>query len=238
MGGPVGGRGEWSAYAARMSDAPSTHPVSFTPAELSAAERYKLLIGMIVPRPIAFVSTVSADGKANLAPFSFFCGVGSEPMMLAFCPASTAKGEDKDTLRNCRPVSEGGTGEFVVNVVTEAIARQMAACAEELPYGQSEFDFSGLTPIPSSVVKPPRVAECPAAFECLTRQVVRTNPGVPSSGNLVLGEVVRVHAIDGLLNERLHTDAAKLAAFGRMGGMGYCTTRDRFDLPWGRDALR
>lgn len=236
-GGPVGGQGEWSAYAARMSDGPSTHPVSFTPADLSASDRYKLLIGLIVPRPIAFVSTVSADGKANLAPFSFFCGVGSEPMMLAFCPASDAKGEDKDTLRNCRPTSEGGTGEFVVNIVTESIARQMAACAEELPYGHSEFELSGLTPIPSSVVKPPRVAECPAAFECVTRQVVRTNPGVPSSGNLVLGEVVRVHAAAGLVNDRHHTDPARLAAFGRMGGRGYCTTRDRFELPWGRDAL-
>ena len=211
--------------------------MEFTPQDLAASDRYKLLIGLIVPRPIAFVSTVSPDGRSNLAPFSFFCGVGSEPMMLAFCPAADEAGEDKDTLRNCLPESEGGTGEFVVNVVTEAIARQMAACAEPLPHGESEFDLSGLTPIASSVVKPPRVAECPAAFECVTRQVVRTNPGAPSSGNLVFGEVVRVHAIDGLVNERHHANAAKLAAFGRMGGPSYCTTRDRFDLPWGRKAI-
>lgn len=211
--------------------------MEFTPQDLAASDRYKLLIGLIVPRPIAFVSTISREGKTNLAPFSFFCGVGSEPMMLAFCPAADETGEDKDTLRNCLPESEGGTGEFVVNVVTEAIARQMAACAEPLPHGQSEFDLSGLTPTASSAVRPPRVAECPAAFECVTRQVVRTNPGVPSSGNLVLGEVVRVHAVDGLVNERHHADAAKLAAFGRMGGPSYCTTRDRFDLPWGKKAL-
>ncbi|MEQ9095962.1 MAG: flavin reductase family protein [Phycisphaerales bacterium] len=211
--------------------------MELTPQDLPASDRYKLLIGMIVPRPIAFVSTISADGRTNLAPFSFFCGVGSEPMMLAFCPASDAAGEDKDTLRNARLEEDGGTGEFVVNVVTEAIARQVAACAEPLPHGQSEFDLSGLTPIASSVVKPPRVAECPAAFECVTRQVIRTNPGVASSGNLVLGEVVRVHAAEGLVNERRHTDPAKLAAFGRMGGPSYCTTRDRFDLPWGRKAL-
>ncbi|OAB59414.1 hypothetical protein AY599_00340 [Leptolyngbya valderiana BDU 20041] len=211
--------------------------MELTPQDLPASDRYKLLIGMIVPRPIAFVSTISADGRTNLAPFSFFCGVGSEPMMLAFCPASDAAGEDKDTLRNARLEEDGGTGEFVVNVVTEAMARQVAACAEPLPHGQSEFEFSGLTPIASSVVKPPRVAECPAAFECVTRQVVRTNPGVPSSGNLVLGEVVRVHAAEGLVNDRHHTDPAKLAAFGRMGGPSYCTTRDRFDLPWGRKAL-
>lgn len=207
------------------------------PAALAASDRYKLLIGLIVPRPIALVSTVSPDGALNLAPFSFFCGVGSEPMMLAFCPASDAKGEDKDTLRNVRVREQGGTGEFVVNVVTEPIARRVAACAEELPFGQSEFELSGLTPVASSAVAPPRVAECPAAFECVTRQIVETNPGHPASGNLVLGEVVRVHAIDGLLNDRLHTDAALLAAFGRMGGPTYCTTRDRFDLPRGREAL-
>lgn len=137
-----------------------------------------------------------------------------------------------------RPVARRrGYGEFVVNVVTESIARQVAAAAEELPYGQSEFGLTGLTPMPSSLVRPPRVAQCPAAFECVTRQVVRTNPGVPASGTMVLGEIVRVHAIDGILNERLHTDAAKLAAFGRMGGPTYCTTRDRFDLPRGREAL-
>ncbi len=211
--------------------------MELTPAHLRVADRYKLLIGLIVPRPIAFVSTISPEGKPNLAPFSFFTGVGSEPMMLAFCPATDGQGQDKDTLRNVRTAGSGGTGEFVVNVVTEAIARQMAATAEELPYGHSEFELSGLTPLASSVVKPPRVAECPAAFECVTRQVVETNPGVPSSGNLVLGEVVRVHASEGILNERHHTDAGALAAIGRMGGPTYCTTRDRFDLPRGRAAL-
>lgn len=211
--------------------------MELSPNDLRAADRYKLLIGLIVPRPIALVSTISADGRLNLAPFSFFCGVGSEPMMLAFCPAADGHGHDKDTLRNARPLDEGGTGQFVVNIVTEAIARQVAAAAEELPYGHSEFDLTGLTPLPSRVVAPPRVAQCPAAFECVTRQVVRTNPGVPASGNLVLGEVVHVHADEGLLSERLHTDAAKLAAFGRMGGPTYCTTRDRFDLPRGREAL-
>lgn len=211
--------------------------MELTPADLRVADRYKLLIGLIVPRPIAFVSTVSPDGRTNLAPFSFFSGVGSEPMMLAFCPATDGTGNDKDTLRNVRPIEDGGTGEFVVNVVTEAIAKQMAATAEELPYGQSEFELSRLTPVASSVVKPPRVAECPAAFECVTRQIVETNPGVPSSGNLVLGEVVRVHAIEGILNDRYHTDAARLAAFGRMGGPTYCTTRDRFEMPRGKAAL-
>jgi flavin reductase (DIM6/NTAB) family NADH-FMN oxidoreductase RutF len=207
------------------------------PASIPIADRYKLLIGCIVPRPIAFVSTISPAGQLNLAPFSFFAGVGSNPMTLLFCPANTPEGGEKDSLRNAKPVAEGGTGEFVVNIVSEDIARQMAACAEPLPYGESEFDLSQLTPAPSMKVRPPRVAECPASFECRTAQVIRTNPGKPAGGNIVIGEVVHIHLREGLTNERFHTDPAKLAAIGRMGGLGYCTTRDRFDIPLGRAAI-
>lgn len=210
------------------------------PAALSPADRYKLLIGCIVPRPIAFVSTISPDGKLNLAPFSFFSGVGSDPMTLLFCPANGPDGAEKDSLRNAKPVEEGGTGEFVVNVVAEAFERKMAACAEPLPYGESEFALSGLTPAPSRAVRPPRVAESPVSFECRTVQVVRTNPGVPAGGNIVIGRVVHAHVRDDLINERLHTDPAKLAAVGRMGGLGYVRTADpsqRFDMPMGRKAL-
>src|SRR5580765_603384 len=95
------------------------------PLALSQADRYKLLIGCIVPRPIAFVSTVSPSGRLNLAPFSFFNGVGSDPMTLLFCPANKPDGSEKDTLRNCKPVSEGGTGQFVVNAATEHYIRQV-----------------------------------------------------------------------------------------------------------------
>jgi len=207
------------------------------PASLDQPTRYKLLIGCIVPRPIALVSTVSPDGTPNLAPFSFFNGVGSDPMMLLFCPANKPDGTDKDTLRNCKPVSEGGTGEFVVNVVSEDFERQMAACAEPLPYGQSEFDLSSLLGAPSARVRPARVAESPVAFECRTVQVIRTNPGKPAGGNVVLGEVVHIHARDGLLNDRFHTDPAQLRAIGRMGGLGYCRTNERFEMPMGRAAL-
>src|ERR1041384_4302218 len=115
------------------------------PAKIAQPDRYKILIGAIVPRPIAFVSTISQDGRPNLAPFSFFSGVGSNPMTLLFCPVNKADGSEKDSLRNAKPTAEGGTGEFVVNVATDAIARQVAACAEPLPYGKSEFDLSGLT---------------------------------------------------------------------------------------------
>lgn len=212
--------------------------MELNPAQLTPADRYKLLIGCIVPRPIAFVSTISPDGRHNLAPFSFFCGVGSDPMTLLFCPANTAAGTEKDTLRNCLPDSEGGVGEFVVNVVSEAFERNMAACAEPLPYGTSEFDAFGLAPVASSVVRPPRVAESPVSFECRTMQVIRTNPGVAAGGNIVIGRVVHVHAREGVLNERLHADPAALEAIGRMGGLQYCRTHDRFEMPMGLAALK
>lgn len=207
------------------------------PASLSIAERYKIMIGCIVPRPIAWVSTISPEGRSNLAPFSFFAGVGSNPMTLLFCPANKDDGSEKDSLRNASPAGDGGVGEFVVNIATEELATRMAACAEPLPHGESEFDLVGLTPVPSARVRPPRVLESPACFECRTVQVVRTNPGAPSGGNIVIGEIVHVHVHDDVINARLHTDPDRLRAIGRMGGMGYCRTRDRFDLPMGRGAL-
>lgn len=208
------------------------------PSRLSQADRYKLLIGGIVPRPIALVSTLSPESRPNLAPFSFFNGVGSDPMMVLFCPANRPDGSEKDTLRNCKPLAEGGLGEFVVNIVSEAIERRMAAAAEPLPYGESEFDLAGLAAAPSLRVRPARVAESPLSFECRTVQVIRTKPGRPAGGNVVLGEVVHIHAAEGLVNERFHVDAARLNAIGRMGGLMYCRTRERFEMPMGRAALR
>lgn len=212
--------------------------MQFSPSSLPQPDRYKLLIGGIVPRPIAFVSTISPDGRHNLAPFSFFCAVGSDPMTMLFCPANKNDGAEKDSLRNAKPVTEGGTGEFVVNVATDAIARQVAASAEPLPYGDSEFALTGLTPAPSTIVRPPRVLESPISYECRTVQVIRTNQGIPSAGNIVIGEVVHVWVRDDLINERRHIDSAKLDAVGRMGGLEYARTRERFSLPMGREALR
>lgn len=204
---------------------------------LAPSDRYKLLIGAIVPRPIALVSSVSADGRLNLAPFSFFNGAGSDPMCLLFCPANKPDGSMKDTLRNVLVPADGGTGEFVVNVATEGYAARMAATAEPLPFGESEFQLSGLTPVPSTRVRPPRVAESPLSFECITHQIIRLNPGVAAGGNVVIGRVLHIHAAEGLVNERFHVDPAKLAAIGRMGGLGYCRTRDRFEMPMGARAL-
>lgn len=208
------------------------------PDALAPRERYRLLIGCIVPRPIAFVSTLSPDGRPNLAPFSFFNGVGADPLTVLFCPANRPDGGEKDTLRNCKPVEEGGTGEFVVNAAVEGYAREIAASAEELPYGESEFELVGLEPAPSVRVRPPRVARAPWTFERRTVQVVRTNPGRPAGGNIVIGRVVHIHFDPALVDERLHVDPAVLAAVGRMGGLGYCLTRQRYDLAPGRVALQ
>jgi len=220
------------------------------PAKLSQPDRYKLLIGGVVPRPIAFVSTISRSGALNLAPFSFFAGVASEPMSLLFCPANNPDGSIKDTLRNIAEASPEfapgapgdwpGGGEFVVNIVSEAFERQMAACAEPLPHGQSEFDLSGLTPAPSTLVRPPRVAESPLSFECRALRILRLAPGAPGGGNIVLGQILHIHAADGLINDRYHVDPDKLLAIARMGGSGYVRTSNpatRFDMPNGRAAL-
>ncbi len=207
------------------------------PATLSAEARYRLLIGGVVPRPIAWVSTLSPDGRANLAPFSFFNAVSASPPVLMFAPANRPDGGEKDTLRNAKPVAEGGTGEFVVSTVPHALARAMAACGEALPYGESEWALAGVGPEPSRLVLPPRVAASPLTFECRTLSVTRLDPGKPGAGNIVLGIVVAVHAADGLVDGAGHVDAARLDSVARMGGSGYCTTRDRFDLPFGRAAL-
>lgn len=208
------------------------------PAKLEASERYRLLIGGIVPRPIAVVGSCDAQGgNRNLAPFSFFSGLGSAPMSLLFCPANDDAGLEKDTLRNCKPRAEGGCGEFTVSVAAEPIIRKVVAAGADLPYGEDEFQRVGLTAVASTKVAPPRVAESPLTFECATRQVIRLNAGVPGGGNIVVGEVVWVHAADGLLDARGQIDAAALAAVGRMGALSYCRTSDRFDLPWGLAAL-
>jgi flavin reductase (DIM6/NTAB) family NADH-FMN oxidoreductase RutF len=206
--------------------------VDIDPAELSPVERYKLLIGGILPRPIAVVSTRDAEGRPNLAPFSFFNGVGGTPMTLMFCPANNADGSEKDSLRNA-----DATGEFVVNVAPDHLIERIAAAAEALPHGESEFDFAGLEAVASAVVGPPRLAASPVSYECRTRQILRLAEGEPGGANLVLGDVVHVFVDDAVIDERLRIDPAALDLVGRLGGFGYARTRDRFDLRAGQAAL-
>lgn len=195
------------------------------PASSSIHDIEKLLVGVILPRPIAFVSTISLDGVANLAPFSFFTAVCPRPPVICFCNSIRPRdGAKKDTLRNVE-----ATGEFVVNVVSEDFAAQMVACSGDYPPDVSEFAVSGLTPVPSDLVKPPRVKESRVSMECRLLQVVTVSTE-PGGGSLVMGEVLRFHVDDSVLSGGA-VDPGKLRPIGRMGGIDYVRTTDRFAMP-------
>lgn len=194
------------------------------PDKLPVRDRYALLIGSILPRPIAWVSTVSPAGVTNLAPFSFFTGVSAEPMSVCFCPVNNRDGERKDTLRNVE-----ATREFTVNVVSEANVEKMNQTSAAYPYGVSEFEEVGLTPVESLRVRPPRVKESLVSMECKVIQVVALGSG-PLAGHIVIGKVVMYHADDSVFKDgRLsHKD---LKTVGRMEGAWYTRTQDAFELP-------
>ena len=194
------------------------------PAQIAANDIYKLMIGMIVPRPIAFVSSVDAAGVRNLAPFSYFTACSSDPPVVCFCTSvRSAPRPYKDTLENVK-----ATGEFVVNIVSEEFAAQMNMCSAEVPPEVDEFELSGLTPIASDLVEPPRVAESKAQMECRLYQIVPVSDR-PGGGILVLGQVLRFHVLESLL-DGYKIDPDKLNAIGRMGGPTYVRTRDRFNM--------
>jgi len=191
------------------------------PAQIAPNDIYKLMIGMIVPRPIAFVSSVDLAGIRNLAPFSYFTACSSNPPVVCFCTAvRTSPRPYKDTLLNVE-----ATGEFVVNIVSEEFAGQMNLCSADVPPEIDEFELSGLTPLASDLVKPPRVAESKVQMECRLHQIVRVSDQ-PGGGILVLGEVLRFHVLESLL-DGYKIDPDKLNAVGRMGGPAYARTRAR-----------
>ncbi len=194
------------------------------PREAGYTDVYKLLIGAIVPRPIAFVSTLSPEGIRNLAPFSFFTAVSANPPVICFSPsARQGPHRHKDTLFNIAT-----TREFVVNIVSEEFAGKMNICAADFPPEVDEFEASGLTPITSDLVKPPRVAESHVQMECKLYLTIEISE-LPGGGSLVLGEVVRFHVDDEYV-DNFKIDPDKLRAIGRMGGNAYSRTTDRFDL--------
>ena len=185
---------------------------------------YKLLIGSVVPRPIAFVSTIDSEGAFNAAPFSFFTVASSNPPVLVFTVGNRATVDPrKDTLRNITTARE-----FVVNIVSEEFAQKMNLCAGDYPPEVDEFEISGLTPIPSDLVKAPRVAESHINMECRLLYTISMSSLV-NGGNLVLGEVVRFH-IDDAYFSNFRIDQDKLRAIGRMAGNSYTRTQDRFDM--------
>ncbi len=192
------------------------------PKKLSSRERYRWLTASVIPRPIAFVSSLSPEGHPNLAPFSFFNGVCTSPPVVAISMGKRKGGEKKDTLRNIEE-----TREFVVNIVTEALAEQTERSSEDLPPESDEFTFTGLTPVPSVLVNPPRVAECPLSLECRLFQSI---PIGESSSTLVLGEVVSIHADEKILTEGL-PDPEKLLPLGRLGGGAYAGLGNLIHIP-------
>ena len=192
-------------------------------AGLVAHERYKLLIGLVIPRPIAWVSTWSESGVANCAPFSFFNVIAEDPPLciLSFNPRSD--GAMKHTLKNIRR-----TGEFVVNLADEATANAMHASAAEIPESESEFTRSRLTPVPAKMVKHPRIGEAAASLECRVERRIEFGP----SREMVVGEILLVHARDGIIDPATkRISEERYRPVGRLFADRYCTTRERFNLP-------
>ena len=194
------------------------------PDQLNTRTMYEWMIHSILPRPIAWVSTVSASGITNLAPFSFFQGVCARPPTLMFCPVNHRDGSPKDTSRNVE-----ATGEFVVNTVSAADTEAMNATSAVLGFEESEFERFGVTAVPSSMVRPPRVASASVAVECRLDRIIRVSEG-PAGGNIVLGRIVRMHVADAVIGAGGYPDPDKLDLVGRMGGTDYLRTRDRFSI--------
>ncbi len=197
--------------------------------EIPYSELYGILLNSVAPRPIAWVSTVSRSGQLNLAPFSFFNAVCIDPPLLAFAPglrkpkAETGHGEVKDTPRNIRE-----TKEFVVSIVTYELAEKMNLTSGEYDASVNEFELAKVTAAPSKIVRPPRVAESPVSFECRLYQILDFSSR-PTSSSLVIGEIVVVHIDDAHFKDgKLDRDSLDL--IGRMGGIQYTRTTQRFGM--------
>jgi flavin reductase (DIM6/NTAB) family NADH-FMN oxidoreductase RutF len=187
------------------------------------AERaYPILASLVIPRPIAWVTSLDENGALNAAPFSFFNVLGANPPIVGFCPGDRLNGTPKDTALNVR-----ATHEFVVNLVDEAVAEAMNLTAATLPHGVSELESAGLTTLPSSVVRPPRIAEAPASLECTEWGTLQIG-----GNRLIIGLVKRVHVRDELFDpETLRIRSEKFQAIGRMASPDwYCRTSDRFEM--------
>jgi flavin reductase (DIM6/NTAB) family NADH-FMN oxidoreductase RutF len=180
---------------------------------------YRLLISVVVPRPIAFVSTVGEHGGYNVAPFSFFNALSSRPPLVGIS-INLRGGGPKDTLRHIR-----ATGEFVVNAVNETLVHRMVDASGDWATDVSEFDLTRLTPVPSDLVKAPRVGESPVSLECRLHREVNLG-----DATFVVGEVLRAHVSDEVLTDG-RVDVAKLKPVGRLGGDGYALVREVLNLP-------
>ena len=189
-----------------------------------ALEVYQALVGVVVPRPIAWVTTMSPAGVVNLALFSFFNTFSANPPVVVFSPTLRRNATKKDTLLNIE-----ATREFVVNVAVEPLAEKVNLSSKELPPDESEIELTGLHTAPSTRVKPPRLAESPVNLECTLRQIVHLGTG-PIAGNLVIGDIVMIHIADAVLDANGKVDPRKLRAIARLGGDYYCRTGDLFEM--------
>jgi flavin reductase (DIM6/NTAB) family NADH-FMN oxidoreductase RutF len=185
---------------------------------------YHMLVDVVTPRPIAWVTSVDPDGRVNLAPFSFYNAFGANPPVVVFSPTLRRNATKKDTLRNVE-----ATGEFVLNAAVESLAQQVNLSSKELPYGESEVELTGLTLLSSLKVKPPRLAESPVHLECKLLQIVPIGKGAIAA-NLVIGEVVAMHVDDRILDEKGRIDPRQLRTIARLGGDYYCRTSDLFEM--------
>jgi flavin reductase (DIM6/NTAB) family NADH-FMN oxidoreductase RutF len=195
--------------------------------EKDSRELHYLLMSSVVPRPIAWVSTVSGDGVFNLAPFSAYCVMSINPAIVGFGVAMTRDGKIKDTLANIE-----ATKEFVISVVDEDLAEAMNISAAPYPSEVDEFTKAGMTPVMADLVKVPMVSESPIKMECSLNQILEFGEA-PATNRFVVGEILRIHVKDEMLIED-DIQMAKLKAIGRMGGRGgdhYCRTTDRFEMP-------
>ena len=197
----------------------------YDPADLPFQETHKLMIGSIVPRPIALVSTTSEDGVNNIAPFSYFNGVCSNPPTIMFAPARRGwDGSEKDTLVNIRD-----TKEFVVNIVSESFAEQMVQCSTDYKNDIDEFTISGLNPLPSEKIISPRLKESKINFECKLNQIVDIGHDKAGSGFIVIGTVILFHIDDSIIIDG-KIDIEKLNPIGRLAGNWYTKPTDNFRI--------
>jgi flavin reductase (DIM6/NTAB) family NADH-FMN oxidoreductase RutF len=201
--------------------------LSLNPQELPQPKLHQYLLGAIGPRPIAFASTLDAQGRPNLAPYSFFNVFSSNPPILIFSPARRGRDNTtKHTLENAL-----ATRECVINIVNYAMVEQMSLASTEYPEGVSEFEKAGLTPIASEVVRPFRVKEAPVQFECKINDIVALG-SQGGAGNLVICEVVRLHVSEDILDEEGRISPQKIDQVARMGGHWYTRANSGlFQLP-------
>jgi flavin reductase (DIM6/NTAB) family NADH-FMN oxidoreductase RutF len=192
-------------------------------ASASIVDVYQLLVGVVTPRPIAWVTTLSPAGVVNLAPFSFFNAFGANPPIVIFSPTLRRDGSKKDTLINLESL-----GEFVLNAATASLAETVNLTSKEIPPNESEVLLAKLTVLPSTKVRPPRIAESPVNMECKVRQIIPCGGG-PIAANLVIGEILVMHIAEEVLDDRHRIDPRKLRTVARLGGDFWCNTSELFE---------